>query len=192
MKLDVKDAVDIDSWLSHRRMVGALSGRCSAEDAESLRAVRTGKLYRQWQITWHDFCRKRVGMDRSLADGIIRNLEEFGPAFFHIGSVVRISPQTFRRIKSFVTESGLSYEGRIIPLDGAHADHLAAAVNDLRKRTAQTDSAGRLRRAQRSLKNALSNLETVTTMEMDLLERQALQATFQHAMEKLGRLSCGK
>ncbi len=182
----LEETVDLEAWMGSRA-----AARCSAAAAQWLRAIRTRKLYRASQLTWEEFCKQRVGIDRSNADAIIRRLEEFGPAYFHLAALVRMSPQRFRLIASFVRERGLEYNGELIPFEAAQASRLAAAVKDLAARhAASADPARRLRRAQIALKSALTSLETVSNLPMDLLDRQSLHATFEHAMEKLGRLSC--
>jgi hypothetical protein len=181
------DQLDLGTWPGRRA-----AARCSARDAESLRTIRNRKLYRACRLTWEQFCKQRVGIDRSNADAIIRNLEEFGPAFFHLAELMRISPERFRRIASAVSELGLQFDGELIPFHKAHATRLAAAVKDLAGRVegGAASSASRLQRAQTALKSALTDLEQVTALEMDLLQRQSLHATFEHAMEKIGRLAC--
>jgi hypothetical protein len=176
----LEETVDLEAWVGSRA-----AARCSAAAAQWLRAIRTRKLYRE------EFCKQRVGIDRSNADAIIRRLEEFGPAYFRLAAIVRMSPQRFRLIASFVREQGLEYNGELIPFEAAQVSRLAAAVKDLAVRQAgAADPARRLRRAQTALKSALTSLETVSSLPMDLLDRQSLHATFEHAMEKLGRLSC--
>jgi hypothetical protein len=179
--------VDLGEWLGRRA-----AARCPAADAERLRTIRSQKLYRAFGLTWEEFCKQRAGIDRSHADAIIRKLEEFGPAFFQLSGLIRISPTRFRSIAAAVTEMGLHYAGEFIPFDASAAKRLAAAVKALSSRAAvmSNDPSRRLERAECALKSALAGLESVSTQEMDLLQRQSLHATFEHAMEKLGQLAC--
>ena len=179
--------VDLGEWPGRRA-----AARCSAADAERLRNIRSKKLYRAYGLTWEEFCKQRAGIDRSHADAIIRKLEEFGPAFFRLAGIIRISPARFRSIAAAVTERGLHYAGEVIPLQGSEAERLAEAIKALLSRApvVSNDPARRLERAEFALRSALASLESVSTLQMDLLQRQSLHATFEHAMEKLGRLSC--
>lgn len=183
----IEQAIDPGEWFGRRAAT-----RFSAADVESLRTIRTKKLYRTFQLTWEEFCKQRVGVDRSNADGMIRKLDELGRAYFHLAGIIRISPQRFRQIAGAINELGLKYDGELIPFEPSQAVRLAAAVKDLSVRVEGADSSSgrRLQRAETALKTALAGLENVSTLQMDLLQRQSLHATFEHAMEKLGRLSC--
>jgi hypothetical protein len=185
--LTIQQAIDPGEWFGRRAAT-----KFSAADVESLRAIRSKKLYRASQLTWEDFCKQRVGVDRSNADAMIRKLDELGAAYFHLAGIIRISPQRFRQIAGVVTERGVKFDGELIPFEPSQAVRLAAAVKDLtlRAESGGSGSARRLQRAETALKTALAGLENVSTLQMDLLQRQSLHATFEHAMEKLGRLSC--
>jgi hypothetical protein len=182
----IQQAIDPGEWFGRR------AAKFSAAEVESFRSIRSKKLYRSFQLTWEEFCKQRIGVDRSNADAMIRKLDELGPAYFHLAGIIRISPQRFRQISGVVTERGVKYNGELIPFEPSQAVRLAAAVKDLSLRAGgdASSSARRLQRAESALKTALAGLENVSTLQMDLLQRQSLHATFENAMEKLGRLSC--
>jgi len=127
-------AIDPGEWLGRRA-----ANRFSAADVECLRTVRTKKQYRSSGLSWEDFCKQRIGVDRSNADAMIRKLKEFGPAYFDLAGIIRISPKRFRQIAPWVTEQGLRHDGDLIPLETSQAVRLACAVKELGRR-AEGDS----------------------------------------------------
>ncbi len=45
-----------------------------------------------------EFCKDHAGITRVYADKLIKQLEEFGPNYFHLSQLVRISPEAYRLI----------------------------------------------------------------------------------------------
>ena len=129
---DSVDNFELGEWLGRRQAFGTIAGRCSAAEAECLRRIRAGKLYLGRSANWSDFCITHLGMTKQNADRIIRLLEEFGPAYFQLSQLVRISTQTYRQIAPSVSEGGLRVNGDIIALDPSNSEKLAAAVAELR------------------------------------------------------------
>src|SRR5690242_10785741 len=86
----------------------AISNRCSAADAETLRDIRDNGLYKETKLTWDRFCRQHMGVSRSYADRLIRHLQEFGPNYFRVSELVEVSPETYRLLAPAVSEEGLS------------------------------------------------------------------------------------
>ena len=68
-----------------------IAGRCSAAQAEGLRRLRDDKQYKRCTEKWDDFCPKYLDISRSEADRTIKLLEEFGPAYFELSHLTRIS-----------------------------------------------------------------------------------------------------
>jgi hypothetical protein len=196
IKMD--DVFDLGTWLGRKQAFAAVSGRCSAADAECLRTIRKKKLYQARGVTWEQFCSQYAGISRSLADDVIRRLEEFGPAYFHLTGVAKMTAQAFRLIAPAVSEEGVQFGEEKIAFTPENAARIAAAVDELRTRaearpkeqpaTAE-DQARSLTRARKTLAVTLAELERVSTFEMDLVERQALRAALDAAMRKLGELT---
>ena len=195
---NVENAVDLGTWLGRRQAFAVVAGRCSAAEAECLRTIREKKMYRTLEDTWEEFCRKHAGLSRSTADLVIRQLEEFGPAYFHLASVARISPETFRLIAPSVSEEGVQYGEERIPFSAQNATRIAAAVEDLRERAeaqaqpapkAAPDLPRRLRRAQKAQTAVIAEMESVSVQKLDLIERQSLRATIEQGLKKLERLT---
>jgi hypothetical protein len=193
------DAVDLGTWLGRRQAFAVVAGRCSAADAECLRTIREKKLYRACGLTWEEFCRQKAGISRSGADQIIRQLEELGPAYFHLSSVTRITPESFRLIAPAVSEQGVEYGGELIPFSAENTSRLTAAIDDLRTRAeppakesapVAEDPERRVRRARKVLEAAFAELESVAVLEMNLIQRQSLRASVEHGQKRLGRINC--
>ena len=126
------DNFDLGTWLGRRQAFGAIAGRCSAAEAECLRRIRNDKLYKGRTEHWSDFCTRYLNMTKQNADRIIRLLEEFGPGYFQLSQITRISPETYRQIASAVSDQGLRVHGDIIALEPSNSEKLAAAVAQLR------------------------------------------------------------
>jgi hypothetical protein len=118
--------------LGQNHTLGMLAGRCSAAQAQILRSLREEKLYRRCCRTWDDFCAKYVKMSRSEADRIIKLLEEFGPAYFELSQVIRISPVVYRAIAPAVSDGVLHHNGEAIALTAENSEKVAAVVAEMR------------------------------------------------------------
>ena len=121
-------------WLGRKQAFSAVAGRCSAADAECLRQIRESKSYRSLDLTWDEFCKDKVGVTRPVVDKTIRQLEEFGPAFFQLSSILRMTADEYRLIAGSVAEDGVLYEGEKIAIDAENTSRLAEAVDALRSR----------------------------------------------------------
>jgi hypothetical protein len=108
------------------------SGADKRSEAECLRRIRDDKLYAGRAANWGDFCLKFLAMTRQNAGRIIRLLEEFGPAYFQLSQLTRISAQTYRQLAPAISDQGLRVHGDIIALEPANSEKLAAAVAQLR------------------------------------------------------------
>jgi hypothetical protein len=123
----------LGNWLGRKQAFAALAGRCSAADAECLRQVRNGKMYRSLKLSWREFCKQRLGISGSTADLTIQRLEEFGPAYFTLAQATGITPEQYRRIQGSVRGQKLLHAGEEIPIQAENAPRLAAAVEELRR-----------------------------------------------------------
>jgi hypothetical protein len=71
-------------------------------------------------------------MSRAEADRIIQNLDEFGPAFFEVSQLTRISPEAFRAIAPAVSDGALHHKGEAIPLNAENSRKVAEAIAEMR------------------------------------------------------------
>ena len=71
-------------------------------------------------------------MSRSEADRTIKLLEEFGPAYFELSQLMRVSPETYRAIAPHIENGVLHYNGEAIELNAQNSRRVAAAVAEMR------------------------------------------------------------
>lgn len=109
-----------------------IAGRCSAAQAEGIRRLREQKLYKRCSEKWEDFCPKYLKMSRVEADRTIRLLEEFGPAYFELSQLTRVSAETYRAIAPHIENGILHHRGEAIELNVENSRKVAAAVAEMR------------------------------------------------------------
>jgi hypothetical protein len=124
--------LELGFTLGQSHTFGLVAGRCSAAQAEGLRRLREEKLYKRCCQKWEDFCPMYLKMSRSEADRTIKLLEEFGPAYFELSQLTRISPETFRAIAPAIENGVLHHHGDAIPLNNENSRKVAAAVAEMR------------------------------------------------------------
>jgi hypothetical protein len=120
---------------------GALTGRqqafamiatkCSYAQAVCLKEIHDTRAYEQAGLTWEQFCIQQAGISRGTAETIIRRLDEFGEAYFRLAAIVRISPDTFRRIADRLTAETIQLNGEEIPLTSDNACKIRAGIRKL-------------------------------------------------------------
>jgi hypothetical protein len=131
-KSEIRD-LDLTQWLSRRDVFGLVAARCSAVEVECLRRIRAQKLYRARARNWDEFCSRELGGCRRTVDRSIRLLQEFGPTYFHLSQLTRISPATYRAIASHITADGVKLDGEVIALVPENTHKVSAAVRKLRE-----------------------------------------------------------
>jgi hypothetical protein len=124
--------MNLGAWLGRHQAFGLIANRCSAADAECLKAIRDGGEYKQLSLTWEQFCTKHAGVSRVHAERQIHYLEEFGGNYFRFAEVMPISAETYRLIAGAVSEQGLECNGERIPLVRENRAKVAAAVTTIR------------------------------------------------------------
>ena len=134
-EIEVRDAelIDLGDVLGQIRAFGLIAGRCSAAQAEGLRRLREQKLYKRCAETWGSFCTEFLKISRTEADRTIRELEEFGPVFFELSQLTRISPGTYRAIAPAIQNGALHFNGESIALRPENSHKVSAAVAELRR-----------------------------------------------------------
>lgn len=119
--------------LGQSHAFGMVAGRCSAAQAEGIRRLRDEKLFKQCCGKWEDFCPQYLNMSRAEADRMIRLLEEFGPAYFELAQLTRVSAETYRAILPAIRNGSLHYQGEAIGITPENSRKVAAAVAELRR-----------------------------------------------------------
>jgi hypothetical protein len=132
-KSDMTDDLTLGRLLGRREAFNIVAARCSAADAALLRQMREEKLYLGVCPDWDEFCSKHLHMRKSNANRIIQLLNEFGPQYFEVAQLTRISPETYRALAPSIRDGALHTESEAIALIPENAERVAAAVAELRK-----------------------------------------------------------
>jgi hypothetical protein len=119
--------------LGENHTFALVSGRCSAAQADSLLRLRESKCYLPLASTWKEFCPRFLNISYSRADRIIRCLQEFGPSFFELQSLIAISPEVYRSIEPAIHDGALHVNDQAIQLDPENSRKVLAAVTELRR-----------------------------------------------------------
>lgn len=130
---EVADGLDLGLLLGQHQTLGLVAGRCSAAQAAGLRRLRDEGKFKRLTPRWRDFCAQYLRISGAEADRIIHCWEEFGPAFFELAQLVRISPCAYRQIAPAIRDGALLVDGEAIGLNVENASRLTAAVADLRR-----------------------------------------------------------
>jgi hypothetical protein len=132
---EVASALELGATLGENRAFGVIAGRCSAAQAAGLQRIREEKLYKSCTAKWAEFCPKYLGMSKRHADEMIQLLEEFGPSYFEVSQLTRISADTYRAIASSVHDKAIHIDGqKPIALIPENAAQVTAAVAELRRK----------------------------------------------------------
>jgi hypothetical protein len=175
---------DLGQWIGRRQAFGLIAGRCSAADAECIRRIRDEKLYRNRNADWGEFCEQHLHMSRSNADRLIRLLERFGPDYFQISQITRVSADQYRAIAPLVAGGCLQVDGESVPLTPENSERIAAAVATFRQaarppaaertRLAALEAeCGRLLRAFREERKHAGSPDPQLTAAVESLAQQA-------------------
>lgn len=134
----MSDDLTLGRLLGRREAFNIVAARCSAADAAVLREIRDRKLYLSHASDWGEFCAEHLHTSKESANRVVKNLEEFGPAYFEVAQFTRISPATYRAIAPSIRDQALHHNGEAIALIPENAEKVAAAVAELRKTAAPT------------------------------------------------------
>src|SRR5262245_15191016 len=102
---------ELGEIIGSRRAFSTVAGRCTAADAACIKRLRDEKLFKNRCEKWEEFCLKFLGMNDSGANRLIRYLEEFGPEFFQLTQLTRISPKEYRALAPTVKDGALHANG---------------------------------------------------------------------------------
>ena len=202
------DPFDLGLWLGRWQAFGYIANRCSAADVECLRQIRKNKLYHCHARSWGVFCPRYLGFSRAQIDRLLQYLEEFGPNYFHLTQIVRVSPQTYRLIAHALREDGAIFHLAAIPLAPENAGQILRAVRRLRQEAAPKrgnpppDAPSwkpgtapdrkalrqRLARFTQRLESLVQSLSALASLGLDPQSATLLSETIQHAVSRLNGL----
>jgi hypothetical protein len=127
------ELLDLGSVLGQNLTFGLVAGRCSAAQAASLRRLREERIYKRVAPNWRDFCPQFLKMSRTQADQVIQLLDEFGPAYFELAQLTRVSAETYRAIAPSIRDGVLHSHGDAIDLTVENTRKVAAAIAEFRR-----------------------------------------------------------
>ena len=190
---------DLAVMLGQKRAFSLVTGKCMAADAQALRLIRESKAYRELNLTWDRFCRQHVGISRPIVDRTIRQLEELGPAYFELASILHITSDQFRQIAGSVDAEGVLFEEEKIPIVADNIPKLACAVDALLSRNLLPEpepaaeipgeNAERaLAKAQKALDLTVEDLMRLNTQCPDAGIRSRIQTVALAARERLDQI----
>jgi hypothetical protein len=179
--------MNLGAWLGRHQALGLIANRCSAADAESLKAIRDGGEYKQLGLTWEQFCTKHAGVSRVHAERQIHYLEEFGGNYFRFAEVMPISAGTYRLIAGAVSEQGLECNGERIPLVRENRTRVAVAVMAIRAKAESRTTGKALTAAVRKRLDAL--LDEAHVVAGQASPRVELIGLLEEGSESLRRLA---
>jgi len=120
-------------WLGRHEALDMVAHSCSGVDAACLKKIRDEKLYLDVAPNWDQFCRKELRTTRKRIDGMIRRLNEFGPAYFDLLRLTHVTADEYRQIAPAVSAEGVKIDGEVIAIApgtvGAFVNRGAAYVN---------------------------------------------------------------
>ena len=202
-RIKTEDMIELGTWMGRKQAFALIAGRCSAADAECIRQLRSCKTYRSLGLNWDRFCRERLGISRSTADLIVRQLEELGPAYFALSQILRLTADEYRRIASAISGEKLLHAGEEIPIEAGNASRLSAAIDEMRrKRELETAApassecqpgdgegfdtvAGRIASDMEAL---CRDVERARGLAFEALSRAELRTMLRRAIGRLGEL----
>ena len=124
---------ELGQWMGRRQAFALIAGKTAAADVECLRRIRDGNLFRAKGVDWAEFCQKYAGVTSSYANRLIRQYEEFGPNYFDLSRIMRISADSYRKIAEAVGDDGIVFGGETIAISPENSDKIAEAVKALRE-----------------------------------------------------------
>jgi hypothetical protein len=83
-------------------------------------------------LTWEEFCPNYAGLTRPRVDVLIQNLEEFGATYFRLSEIVRISPETYRRMVPKIEGEQIDIGGEMVSIVPENAVRIRLAVHRMR------------------------------------------------------------
>jgi hypothetical protein len=192
-KKPASDALEFGKMIGRRQTFSQVAGKCSAADAECLKKTRDQKLYLGFAKSWEACCTKHIGMSRANAERIIGLLEEFGPAYFEVAQLTRVSPETFRQLAPSIHDGTLHHQGEAIALLPENAARVALVVGEHRKavrppRTLDAPVDARLDALEARCNRLLAEFEELSGAWRDNGDRLMLGSVLARTRSALARL----
>lgn len=188
--MEANKTLELGAWIGRSQALRLVATHCGAAEAQCLKTIKDCESYKQVDMNWEEFCQNYLGIHRSTAEDIIRRFEEFGPAYFKLAELMRISPAAYRQIESAVSSADdcLVLSGESIPINRENSQRLIEAVGALVKRKAVED-ASNVELAARRLEKAVADLRRFIHKNLDPADRFLLAGYTSDAGETLRQLA---
>jgi hypothetical protein len=141
-KNSYKPILKMGEWLGRHQAFNLMAHRCTAADAECLKAIRDGGEYKKLGLTWAEFCEQHAGVSRVYAERQIHCFEEHGANYHRMAELMQISGETFKLIASAIDGDCIVLDGERIPLTRENRQRIAAGVKAVREKKGAGASAG--------------------------------------------------
>ena len=151
---------DLGAWVGKSQAFAIVANRASAAQAESLRRIHESRAYEGLGLSWEQFCECHVGISHSYAYKLIQRLAEFGPAYFKLTQLARISPESYRAISPAVSTEGIEIDGALLPFTPENAETIRQAIHRLQSeaRPASRAKAPSLNRLRKRLEDCFEEI----------------------------------
>jgi hypothetical protein len=179
---------ELGQWMGRKQAFSLIAGKTAAADVECLRNIREKKLYSARGVDWTEFCKQHAGITRSYADRLIRHLEDFGPSYFNLSQIVRISADVYRKISPAVSDEGITLGDETIAICPENSEKLVEAVNELRAAIPAKEVETGIAAARRRLEAGVAALSHVVKTELSDEEKQELAQTVSAGLTDLNVL----
>src|ERR1035437_9643617 len=192
-KKTASDTLEFGKMLGRRQTFSLVAGKCTVADVECLKKTRDQKLYRGYAKSWEECCTRHIGMSRANPERLIGLLEEFGPAYFEVAQLTRVSPETFRQLAPSIHDRTLHHLGGAIALIPENAARVASVVGEHRKavrspRTVDTPVGTRLDALEARCNRLLEEFEELSCAWRDNGDRLMLGSVLARTRSALARL----
>ena len=191
-----RQSMDLGTWLGRGQAFSLIANKCAAAQAECLKRIREEGSYKSLGFTWEDFCPQHLGLSRSRADQLIRQLDEFGAAYFHLAEIMQISADSYRRIAGVIHDDSIEIGGELVPITPENALKIKQAVLALQKESERARAELAKAQAAHPTITGLKNRLEACFQEMSALadgprefgEDAALRGLVRYSISKLKRL----
>jgi hypothetical protein len=124
--------LELGARIGRGQAFGLIAAKSLAAQAQCLLEIRDAGTYKLLDLTWDEFCPQCVGLSRPRVDQLIHNLEEFGANYFQLSEIVKISPETYRRIAPQVQDGVIEIEGETVAITPENAPRIRKEIQKVR------------------------------------------------------------
>ena len=190
-----KDILTAGAAIGRQQAFAVIAAKCSAAQALTIKQIKESGCYEELGFTWQEFCPEFFGISQVTADRIIKQLAEFGHAYFRLGQLARITETEFRHIASKVTREAIEFEGESIPLTPENASRIRQAVRALRLQLRDAHPASSRRsssisRLRTRLDALLCEMKRLDDPVLPAAERQSLRNLAHYAVATWSEVAC--